>query len=417
MKGHFPTLFNITEVAVSICNTNINYIKEKVMKSKTKQKTIVDQSSNLFPPYFEEASEVADFLSKLEEVNGYPNLLESKCGVTDDSQPVEQYDGTLGVSVAFVNNRQRPVGQIQWNNDLATIYSNPGNVSGIRWCTGTLISNDLFLTAGHCFQEGNGWRFPRNNTTGATISPSEAATNMQINFNYQVDPSGDLRVEQSFPILDLVEDRLGNLDYAIVRLGGIPGATYGTSAISTTDASVGDMACIIGHPAGVRKRIEAGPVTDLHGNSIGYNDIDTLGGNSGSGILRASDGLIVGVHTNGGCRSSDPDSDTAHNHGVRITSIIAQSPTIRSLTTRIGTGVQFRGTLNSHQTTCWFTFNWPAHWHVFWHAMSLTPGAKIKWNIRTERADDNHITYWICITNLTDRSAQVEGRYAVLGSN
>ncbi len=81
------------------------------------------------------------------------------------------------------------------------------------------------------------------------------------------------------------------------------------------------------------------------------------------------------------------------------------------------TGVQFRGSLRAGQTVCWFTFNWPAQWHVFWHAMSLTDSTKIKWNIRTERSDDSHVTYWVCITNVSDRTAQVEGRYAVLGSN
>ncbi len=289
-------------------------------------------NDSLFPPCPDDVAEVAELLSRSETDRAYSEFLESQCGATDDSQPVEQYDGTLGVTIPFVDNHQGTVGQLQWNDNLASIYSNPGTVSGVRWCTGTLISNDLFLIAGHCFdQTGGGWIRPIDNTTGATILSSEIATNMHVNFNYQVDPNGNLRVEQSFPILDLVEYRLGDLDFAIVRLGGNPGATFGTTTVSTTDASEGDMICIIGHPAGVPKRIEAGPVTDLHGNSIGYNDIDTLGGNSGSGILRAADGQIVGVHTNGGCSSADPNNDTSHNHGVRITSIIAQSPTLQAL--------------------------------------------------------------------------------------
>ena len=290
------------------------------------------QFDGLFPPHLEESPEFADFFTESGERIMYSRLLESRCGATDDSQPVEQYDGTLGVSVSFVNTHQGPVGQLQWNNNLASLYTNPGNVSGVRWCTGTLISNDLFLTAGHCFDQiGGGWVRPLDNTTGTTIPPSEIARNMHVNFNYQVDSRGNLRTEQSFPILELIEYRLGSLDFAIVRLGGNPGTIFGTTAVSSTDAAVGDMVCIIGHPAGVPKRIEAGPVTNLHDSYIGYNDIDTLGGNSGSGILRASDGRIVGVHTNGGCTGSDPNNDTSHNHGVRISSIITQSPTLQSL--------------------------------------------------------------------------------------
>ncbi len=301
-------------------------------KSKTPNKS--GHCDPLFPPCPDNVPEAAEILAKPEQADVYSEFLESQCGTTDDSQAVEQYDGTLGITSTFVNNNQRPVGQTQWNSNLGAIYTNPGNVSNVRWCTGTLISNDLFLTAGHCFdQSANGWRLPNDNVTGSVIPSSEIATNQHVNFNYQVDSSGNLRVEQSFPILELIEYRLGGLDFAIVRLGGNPGAIFGTTSVSTTDANVGDMACIIGHPAGVPKRVEAGPITDLHGIRIGYNDIDTLGGNSGSGILRASDGKIVGVHTNGGCGSTDPNNDSSHNHGVRITSIIAQSPTLQTLTT------------------------------------------------------------------------------------
>lgn len=294
---------------------------------------VSEKLGQLFPPRPDTMPEAAALLESAEAEREYAAILESQCGATDDSQPVEQYDGSLGVTTAFVDANQPMVGQLQWNSDLGDIYDNAGNVSGVRWATGTLISNDLFLTAGHNFdQTGGGWTRPRDNATGSTIPPTEIATNMHVNFDFQVDPSGNPRPEQEFPVLELVEYRMGGLDFAIVRLGGNPGATFGSAQISTTDATTGAVACIIGHPAGVPKRVEAGPVTDLHGDQIGYNDIDTLGGNSGSAILLGSNGRIVGVHTNGGCTVSDPNSDTSHNHGVRITSILAQSPTLQSLT-------------------------------------------------------------------------------------
>jgi V8-like Glu-specific endopeptidase len=262
----------------------------------------------------------------------YAMLLEEICGLEDDSQPVEQYNGALGVTTGFVATHQSAVGQLQWNDNLASIYTNPGDVSGRRWCSGTMISNDLFLTAGHCFdQTGGGWQRPRVNGTSNIISSAEIAQNMHVNFNYQNDPLGNLRAETSFAVTQLVECRLGGIDFAIIRLAGNPGVTWGRATISRTDAVAGQMLCIIGHPAGMPKRIEAGPALAPVGNLIRYDDIDTLGGNSGSGVLRANDGRIVGVHTNGGCGPSSPNASDA-NLGQRIAAVIAASPTLQALT-------------------------------------------------------------------------------------
>lgn len=259
----------------------------------------------------------------------YSEMFESICGVVDDSQQVELYNGTLGVSTAFVAARQHAVAQVQWNDNLGSVFTNPGDVSGVRWGSGTMIGPDLFLTCGHLFDAApNGWVIPRQNGTSNAVSPQTAALNMHLNFEYQVDPSGTLRAEQRFPITQLVEYRLGGLDMALCRIGGSPGNTYGWSEFATSNATVGTMLAIIGHPLGQPKRIEAGPATQLSGSTIRYNDIDTLGGNSGSGILASPSGRVVGVHTNGGCNSAG----TGSNSGVAIAAILAASPTLQGIT-------------------------------------------------------------------------------------
>ena len=77
----------------------------------------------------------------------YGAVLKDICGATDDSQDVEQYDGTLGVAAAFVAARQSAAGQVQWNDGLASVFTNPGNVSGARWGSGTMITAPRSLSA------------------------------------------------------------------------------------------------------------------------------------------------------------------------------------------------------------------------------------------------------------------------------
>jgi hypothetical protein len=80
------------------------------------------------------------------------------------------------------------------------------------------------------------------------------------------------------------------------------------------------------------------------------------------------------------------------------------------------TGTQFRGTLAPNQTQRWFTFNWPACWHVAWTVVPTSPrlGApQVRWRVQVERASSGYITYWITITNLTDVNVDLEARYAI----
>jgi hypothetical protein len=80
-------------------------------------------------------------------------------------------------------------------------------------------------------------------------------------------------------------------------------------------------------------------------------------------------------------------------------------------------GVQFTGDLEPNQTRRWFTFNWPEPWHVAWYVMPITPalGApEVEWDVAVERADPQHVTYWITVKNLTGQPVNFEARYAVL---
>jgi hypothetical protein len=79
-------------------------------------------------------------------------------------------------------------------------------------------------------------------------------------------------------------------------------------------------------------------------------------------------------------------------------------------------GVQFRGPVPANQTQRWFTDRWPAGRNVLWSVVPTSsggPGPQIRWRVQTERASDGSLTYWISVTNLTDASVDVEGRYGL----
>jgi V8-like Glu-specific endopeptidase len=208
----------------------------------------------------------------------------SVCGATNDAQHVNSYNGALGPSVAFVQAQKTSKGAME---------TTP--TSG-KFCSGSLIGTNLFLTAGHCVDGGSVGEF--------------------VAFNFErAAGSTALLTQTHVRVTAVLEDSLGGADYAILRLEGTPGNTFGVAPVAAADAAVGSAITIIGHPAGQPKQIEAGSVASRSGDFLRYGNVDTLGGSSGSGILNSA-GQIVGVHTLGGCTANG-----GANAGVRIARI------------------------------------------------------------------------------------------------
>ena len=140
------------------------------------------------------------------------------------------------------------------------------------------------------------------------------------------------------------------------------------------------------------------------------------------GILRASGRIPLSpararqfLQQSGSPQTDAPDRPRTQRIGNR--------PNLRQLValarqTGQWVGVQFTGIVPANTTHRWFTFNWPAHWHVLWTVMPTSPklGApQISSSVAIERASDAHVTYWISVTNHTGEPVNIEGRYAVVG--
>ncbi|NVJ24475.1 MULTISPECIES: trypsin-like serine peptidase [Myxococcus] len=199
----------------------------------------------------------------------------SICGTTTDWEDVEPWATTRGGAWGnYVLRTQRAVGIIRLR------------ATGASECTGTLIAENILLTAGHCF-----------------TSTADAA-NYDVVFNFQVDPTSTLRTTTTVQIAEGLERvQLGGLDYAVVRLASHAGNTFGSMRTVNALPTVGQILSITQHPNGLRKKYHEGHYASrLVDGQLAYADIDTDHGSSGSAVL-SSDGVVVGVHTNGGCTS------------------------------------------------------------------------------------------------------------------
>lgn len=80
-------------------------------------------------------------------------------------------------------------------------------------------------------------------------------------------------------------------------------------------------------------------------------------------------------------------------------------------------GVQWFGMIDAGATQLWFTWGWPASWHVLWTMMPLTPcpgGPHLSWKVEVERSSANQCTYWITVKNLGPDPIRFAGRYDIL---
>lgn len=82
-------------------------------------------------------------------------------------------------------------------------------------------------------------------------------------------------------------------------------------------------------------------------------------------------------------------------------------------------GVQFKGKLKAKKSHTWFTFNWPAHWHVDWTIMPLKPfkdaGPQVTLVVQVSRQNEKYAKYHLRVTNLKNYDVEFEARYHVLG--
>lgn len=228
------------------------------------------KKTNLYPKY--KFVLLTLFLGSLTSVASAARDAKSICGAEDEREPS---------NVA----------------PIARLVQAPGNFG----CTGTLVSPNCMISAGHC---GSFFRFAEFNVPHSTASGAPTA-------------SAD---EDRYPVEQVIaraNSGDGN-DWAVMRLGPnsitgeLPGNRQGFVEVSFDPPQENALLRITGygkdrrHPTRTATQQTAtGLLSAVRQNSatISYA-VDTEPGNSGASIIDESTGKVIGVHTTGYCGSS-----------------------------------------------------------------------------------------------------------------
>jgi hypothetical protein len=157
------------------------------------------------------------------------------------------------------------------------------------FCSGTLIDDDVVLTAGHC------------------ISTAADCADMRFVFNYYRTTADTLRTlttEDIFHCVSIVARRQGSIDYALVRLDrpATPRFTPAPVKTGNTPLALGQSVAVIGCGSGVPFKVDSGgSVRDPRSGTLDYfvATTDTFGGNSGSGVYETSSATVAGILVRG----------------------------------------------------------------------------------------------------------------------
>ena len=188
-----------------------------------------------------------------------------------------------------------------------------GSQPSLASCSGTLIGDDLFATAGHCISD--------DNSAGLCRRGPVSSQQYKVVFDYTSD-SNTFPEANVFDIAEVVHCVVDDsycygsdgvtVDWAVLRLDRTPTGRV-PATIQTSVASVGDPMYVVGHPSGLPRKYTAAQAAEVLQVRAGPRDsrnhanvhslvtnIDSFSGNSGSGMFNGRTHEMVGILVEGG---------------------------------------------------------------------------------------------------------------------
>lgn len=161
------------------------------------------------------------------------------------------------------------------------------NQSTGAFCSGSLVGEDVVMTAGHCI-----------------TSPADCA-DVRFVFDYHMVNSeqekNQFKKDEVYSCKTIIKRDLQNngIDYALIRLDR---KVVGRSPLSLRrqkTVTAAESLFVIGHPAGLPQKIAGGATVRTVSEDYFVANLDTYGGNSGSAVFASTTGEVVGILVRG----------------------------------------------------------------------------------------------------------------------
>ena len=205
-----------------------------------------------------------------------------------DRKPLELADSTVGLFMSF---------DVRDEGGKAVLFTHPygeklnlckeepfWEQSAGAFCSGALVGPDIILTAGHCLESELDCASTKFVFGFGITKAGEQPTSVDISEVYRCVGLLGRKTQKKGPDWALVKLDRPVSNHAVLKLD-----------VSGTLAD-GDPLFSIGHPAGLPKKIVGGgKVRDISPQGYFVATVDAYGGDSGSPVFNAKNGLLVGI--------------------------------------------------------------------------------------------------------------------------
>ena len=178
------------------------------------------------------------------------------------------------------------------------------------FCSGTLVGEDMILTAGHCILDeaqcaDTKFVFGYNISKAGGSAPVTATKPSDVYgckriIKRDLDKQGSGIIGTGLAIIGALLNKAGP-DFAVIQLDRKVTGRRPLELNRGGGVNKGDKVFVIGHPVGLPLKVTGGgQVRDNKPRSFFLTDLDTFGGNSGSAVFNASTNKIEGILVRGG---------------------------------------------------------------------------------------------------------------------